>query len=661
MKKFTLVALICLSLLIWVGCGSSQSTTNTVTDTASPAPRGTYIPGTYTASHQGMGGQVPVTVTFSAERIESVSIGKHSETPGIATPVIENYPRQIVDGQTLNIDTVAGATLTSDAVREAVADTVRQAGGNVEALRTKAQAAKKAGAAIEKTVDVVVIGGGGAGLAASTSASARGASVILLEKGLALGGNTLRSGGAYNAVDPARQKAVAMDSSQITELKHILDTDPASIHEEYRDTLATLKSQIRDYLKGDTSVLFDTVELHTYQTYLGGMRTGLDGSIVYGKQELVSQLTEKSLESLEWLVSQEKSLSITDNIGTVLGGLWPRMHSISAPVGQGFIAPLENASVAQGTEIMLDTRAYELIMDNGRVVGVKAEKGDGTPVTIHATKGVVMATGGYGANPTMAIEYDNYWGGIQPDMPTTNTALSTGDGILMGQAAGANLVGMGYIQMMPSSQPVTGSLGGGLWGSAEDQVFVNKEGRRFVSEYESRDVLAKAALEQTDGMFFIICDQESAGNPQPGGKNGWGNDIDTLIETKSVYKADTLEDLARQFGADPAVLVAEIERYNSFTATGVDTDFAKIKIGAAIDVGPFYATPRTPSIHHTMGGLEINALAQVIDVNGQVIPGFFAAGEVAGGIHAGNRVGGNALPDIITYGRIAGENAAAGI
>lgn len=660
MKKIFMAALVAVIVVSMTGCGGKAEQPVSPA-AAAPVRTGTYTPGTYSASKSGMGGLVPVSVTFSADRIESVTIGNNSETPGIATPVLESFPGQIVEGQTLNIDTVAGATLTSNAVIDAVADAVTQAGGDAQTLRTKQKTQKTAGAAIEKTADVVVIGGGGAGLAAATSASERGVSVILLEKGLAVGGNTLRAGGAYNAVDPARQKNIPMDASQITELKNILTVSPSSIHEEYRPTLAALQKQITEYLKGDTSVLFDTVELHTYQTYIGGLRTGLDGETVYGDYELVSQLTENSLGSLEWLVSHDTGTGISDSIGTVLGGLWPRMHSLTSSVGHGFIDPLQKSSVTNGTEIMLDTRAYELVVENGRVIGVKAEKSDGTQVTVYATKGLVLATGGYGANPAMAIEYDNYWGGIQPDMPTTNTALSTGDGIVMGKAVNANLVGMGYIQMMPSSQPVTGSLGGGLWGSAEDQVFVNKEGRRFVSEYESRDVLAKAALQQTDGMFYIICDQESAGNPQPGGKNGWGNDIDDLIETGSVLKADTLEGLAGQIGADPAVFVAEIERYNAFTKSGVDTDFQKVKIGAAIDIGPFYATPRTPSIHHTMGGLEINALAQVIDVNGKVIPGLFAAGEVAGGIHAGNRVGGNALPDIITYGRIAGENAAAGI
>lgn len=651
-KLLALVLTLALALSL-AACGGAPASPSTT-----PGAGAIYKAGTYTAEAQGNGGMVPVTVTFSDTEILSVEIGKNSETAGIATPVLENFPTQIVEGQTLNIEAVSGATITSKAVLAAVADCVAQAGGDVEALKSKDKAAVTAGEPVEETVDVVVIGGGGAGLAAAVSAAENGASVVLIEKGAALGGNTLRAGGAYNAVDPERQASLPMDESQIKELQGILAVDETTIPEEYRPDLATLKEQIKTYLAGDTSKLFDSVELHTYQTYKGGARTGLDGTEIHGNYSLVSLMTKNSLSALNWLVSHDSETQISDSIGTVLGGLWPRMHSLTTSVGHGFISPLEKACNEMGVTIMLNTRASELITEGGRVTGVKAEKTDGTPVTLTTSKGVVMATGGYGANPAMAIEYDNYWGVLTETMPTTNSALLTGDGIIMGQAVGANLVGMGYIQLMPSSQPVTGSLGGGLWGSAEEQVFVNKEGKRFVSEYESRDVLSKAALEQTDATFYIICDQASAGDPQPGGKNSWGNDIDTLIAEGSVLKADTLEDLAKQMGADPATFVAEIEKYNSYCATGEDLDFGKVKLGGPIDVGPFYATIRTPSIHHTMGGLEINALTQVLNANGDVIPGLYAAGEVTGGIHAGNRVGGNALVDIMVFGRIAGESAA---
>lgn len=660
MKKFISILLVFALALSLIACG--QNSTESSAEEGSPsAPTSDalYTPGTYTAEAQGNGGMVPVTVEFDENKIISVVVGENNETPGIATPVLENFPNEIVEKQTLNIDAISGATVTSEALIAAVADCVTQAGGNAQALKDKEQTKAEAGEPIETSADVVVIGGGGAGLSAAVSASADGASVIVIEKGAAVGGNTLRAGGAYNAVDSVRQQNLLMEESQISELKAITTVDPSTVDKEYRETLTTLQGQITEYLSGDTSKLFDTIELHTYQTYMGGKRTGLDGEVIFGDYDLVHTLTSQSLDALQWVETLDESVEISDDIGTVLGGLWPRMHSLTTQVGHGFIDPFVTACENNGVEIITDTAAKELISEDGKIIGVIAEKTDGTPVTVHANKAVVMATGGYGANPKMAMEYDNYWGVLNEEMPTTNSSLLTGDGIVMGEQVGANLIGMGFIQLMPSSQPVTGSLGGGLWSSAEHQVFVNKEGKRFVSEYESRDVLAKAALEQSDATFYIICDQESAGDPQPGGKNSWGNDIDTLIAEGSVLKADTLEDLAEQMGADPAILVEEIERYNSFTQSGVDEDFGKVKLGDPIDIGPFYATIRTPSIHHTMGGLEINPDAQVINTDGNVIDSLYAAGEVVGGIHAGNRVGGNAIPDIIVFGRIAGKNAAA--
>lgn len=278
---------------------------------------------------------------------------------------------------------------------------------------------------------------------------------------------------------------------------------------------------------------------------------------------------------------------------------------------------------------MLETKGTELIMENGRVTGINAVKTDGTPVVLKANKGVVMATGGYGANPAMAAKYNTYWEKIPNDMKTTNTPNATGDGIVMGEAVGANLIGMGFVQLTPSSHPDTGALSGGVWGSAESQVFVNKDGKRFVNEYAERDVLSKAALAQKDGLFYIICDKNTAGI-KPDGKNGWGDNIEDLIKTKSIYKADTLEDLAKQIGVPADNLVNEIKKYNSYIDNGNDPDFGKKNFGPKIEVGSFYATPRSPSIHHTMGGLEIDSSARVLDKSGKVIPGFYAAGEVTG-------------------------------
>ena len=326
---------------------------------------------------------------------------------------------------------------------------------------------------------------------------------------------------------------------------------------------------------------------------------------------------------------------------------WFPVHQAHGENGadrNGNIIPiLEKAARDAGVEIMLNTKGNEIILADGRAVGVKAEAADSAAVLLHAEKGVVLTTGGFSANAPMVVEYNNYWPGLSPTMPSTNAAGITGDGINMAKAIGADLVGMGFAQLMPSSHPVDGSLFSGIWGSAETQVFVNKEGKRYVNEYAERDVLSKAAPDQTDGIFYIICDAKIASDPAR---------IEAMEAAGNVVSADTLEELANKLGIPADAFVETIDRYNSFVE--------KPLFGEKIDTAPFVATPRSPSLHHTMGGVKIDAGAHVISTEGSVIPGLYAAGEVCGGIHAGNRLGGNAMTDFLVFGSIAGTNAAEG-
>lgn len=649
MKKKRLISILMIFvLLLMAGCNNGSSK-DAVSNEDSKA---LFKEGTYTAEAQGNGGPVKVEVTFTATEIKDIKILSQTETAGLGDTAIEKIRLNILAGQTLAVDTISGATYSSNAILQAVENCVKQAGGDVEALKQKV-VDTKSGEAIEKSADVIIVGGGGAGLAAAASASQNGSTVILIEKSIALGGNTLRSGGGYNTYDPERQKNVEMNQSLLNELNGYLDVNPKD-YGEFAPAFETLQTQIKEYLAGDTSVLFDSPELHEIQAYFGGTRTDLKGNTITPTYELMTTMTSNSLTTLKWL--EDLGVNVTDDIGTILGALWPRSHSIAEHTGIGFIKPLENKAVELGTEIILETKAEELIVEDGKVVGVKAVKSDGTPITLKAHKGVVMATGGYGANPEMRQEYNTYWPEMPLTMKTTNTPAATGDGIIMGEKIGAQLVGMGFIQLMPSSHPETGSLSGGVWGSAEDQVFVNKDGKRFINEYSERDVLASAALQQEDQLFYIICDENTAGIT-PEGKNLWGDKVEKLVETKSIYRADTLEDLALQLGMEKNALVDEINKYNSCIEQEIDPDFGKTNFGKKIETAPFYATPRSPSVHHTMGGLTIDTSARVLDKNNEVIPGFYAAGEVTGGIHAGNRLGGNAITDIMVFGKIAGESA----
>ena len=600
-----------------------------------------YTEGTYTATAQGNNGPVTVSVTFSADAITDVTVVEHSETAGLSDRPIAEIPAAIVENQSLAVDTVSGATNSSNAILTAVADCVAQAGGDVEAL--KAVAVEKAPVEdVEATYDVVVLGGGGAGLTASITAAQNGAKVILVEKAGSLGGNTLIAGQGFNACDPERQANTEMSEALLGQLKSYLDLDPADFG-AFAEVLETVKGQINDYIASGSTTLFDSPELHMLHTYMGGKRTGLDGTVIEPDLELARTFATNALDALEW--AESIGAQWNDTTSTILGAMWPRSHGLA---NGNVITILTDAAKANGVEIVTDTRANELIVENGKVVGVKATTSEGANVTLHANSGVVLATGGFSANAPMVVEYNNYWPGLSDTMPSTNAPTITGDGIVMAKAVGADLVGMGFAQLMPSSHPVDGSLFSGIWGSAETQVFVNKEGKRYVNEYAERDVLSKAALAQTDGIFYIICDNKIAKNDDVAGMEAKGN----------VVVADTLEELAEKLGIPADTFVETIERYNSFVDAQKDDDFGKPLFGEKIDEAPFVATPRSPSLHHTMGGVKIDTNTHVISTEGNVIDGLYAAGEVTGGLHAGNRLGGNAMTDFLVFGRIAGENAA---
>jgi len=600
-----------------------------------------YTEGTYTATAQGNNGLVTVSVTFSADAITDVTVVEHSETAGLSDRPIAEIPAAIVENQSLAVDTVSGATNSSNAILTAVADCVAQAGGDVEAL--KAVAVEKAPVEdVEATYDVVVLGGGGAGLTASITAAQNGAKVILVEKAGSLGGNTLIAGQGFNACDPERQANTEMSEALLGQLKSYLDLDPADFG-AFAEVLETVKGQINDYIASGSTTLFDSPELHMLHTYMGGKRTGLDGTVIEPDLELARTFATNALDALEW--AESIGAQWNDTTSTILGAMWPRSHGLA---NGNVITILTDAAKANGVEIVTDTRANELIVENGKVVGVKATTSEGANVTLHANSGVVLATGGFSANAPMVVEYNNYWPGLSDTMPSTNAPTITGDGIVMAKAVGADLVGMGFAQLMPSSHPVDGSLFSGIWGSAETQVFVNKEGKRYVNEYAERDVLSKAALAQTDGIFYIICDNKIAKNADVAGMEAKGN----------VVVADTLEELAEKLGIPADTFVETIERYNSFVDAQKDDDFGKPLFGEKIDEAPFVATPRSPSLHHTMGGVKIDTNTHVISTEGNVIDGLYAAGEVTGGLHAGNRLGGNAMTDFLVFGRIAGENAA---
>ena len=242
------------------------------------------------------------------------------------------------------------------------------------------------------------------------------------------------------------------------------------------------------------------------------------------------------------------------------------------------------------------------------------------------------------------------------DIKSTNRPGAMGDGAWMAEKIGAKLIDMEQIQLLPMGEPETGSLSGNIEQGVEDRIFVNKDGNRFVDEGARRDIMTKALFEQEDSLMWVIVDKHSY--PTGDTKNNFDETIDFLVEEGTAFKAETLEKLAAQISVNPNNLVDAVETFNKAVDKEIDDPFGRTLFDNKIDTPPFYAGARMPTVHHTMGGIEINTKAQVLNTEGKAIKGLYAAGEVTGGIHGSNRLGGNAVPDTVVFGKIAGESAA---
>lgn len=584
-------------------------------------------PGTYEAEAVGNNGPVKVAVTVDAASILSVEVLDHTETAGLCDTPIATIPGAIVDAQSVAVDTISGATNTSKAIIAATTAALEAAGADIEAFSKVVEKEFVLSEDVkELEADVVIVGAGGAGLAAATTVQEKGGSYIVVEKMAMIGGNTARSGSTLNAADPERQQKVEL-TANIQEVYEAIEATPVS--EAHAALQQKVKQQLEDYVASGATYIFDTPELHALNTF--------DAGDHIADLALIETMTNGALDARTWL--QDLGCKWTENVYLTIGGLWPRsMNAAEGP--SGIINALK--STVPDECIMLNTLATELIMVDGKATGVKAyDVVTGQQYAIHGN--VILATGGYGANAALVAELHSI-----PELMTSNAASSTGDGMLMAQDIGAALTGMEKIQIHPHGNPKTGALQSHFAGSVSNSIYVNKEGKRFTEETGRRDDISNDTLAQTDHIMFSIYDVRTS-NPNS----------DAAVELGNAFKADTLEELAAQAGIDPAGLVAEVAHYNEMVDAGADTDFGKKAVELRIEEAPFYCVPLMPTIHHTMGGLKIDTDTRVYNEAGEIIDGLYAAGEVTGGIHGGNRIGGNAITDIIVFGRIAGENALA--
>lgn len=699
-----------------------------------------FTPGTYTASATGYNAAIELAVTFSETAIEAIDVISHGETEHVGEPAISIMIDNIVAFNSTGVDTVSGATVTSNTILSAVRDAAQQAGCDVAALNKGGTPfAYEAQETIEDTYDIVIVGAGGAGMAAGAAAAQNGATVIVLETNVEMGGNTLVSGGAFQAVaeayvfDPDNPDATTgidpifgevekskSNLGNLATLERILnwseepfdgtiaDTSvkmtvddynlsERGVHAEFLPTLQTLKEQIKVYMAyaeekmaagaSETDLtLFSTEELHIFQTYYGGLRLSADKTEwIYNDYDLVAQVVRNAYSVKEWLAEQGATFSAKRTTSTLIGCLWQRINGVSGGVVDGveysgkwgayFKVP-ENTilSANEKNTIMTRTTAKELLVDEaGKVIGVKAVRYDGTEVILHATKGVILATGGYGANIDMVIDTNKYWSddNLTSDLQTTNRSAADGSGILMAQEVGAAVTGMGYAQLMPLGWVDNGDLAGG---AGENVIFIasaehENAGQRYVDESAERDVLSQGAFDYGDekGVYIELSN---------GASGGTSSDARTLaVEGRTYYC--TLEETAELLGIDAAVIEKTITEYDAYVMGVSDVPPTPAKNGYTATIGSVDKDengnylPETyridmlkvrfmrPSTHHTMGGLQVDLERHVLREDGSVIEGLYAAGEVTGGVFAGNRLGGNAIVEILVSGRIAGESASA--
>jgi len=590
---------------------------------------------TGTGTAKGFGGDVTVTLTVTDGVITEVKAEGAGETPGVGTPALEQLPAAMAAGNTVNVDIVSGATFTSNAVLEAAKAALAAAGLNAEDYMTKVEAAKAEDAAYD--VDVVIVGAGGAGMTAALTAAEHGAKVIIVESQAAVGGNSVRATGGMNAGDTPTQDTNAFGENAGVEAV-LKNAEAYADNKAIAELAAEVTVQWQAYQQNPEGY-FDSEELMELDTMIGGK--GINDP------ELVETLAEDSSEGIEWLKKYGIDLC---NVGAFGGASVKRIHrpvnaeGKTVSVGAYMIPLMKDACEAnENITILLETTANEIIMADGKAAGIVATGKDGNTVTVNA-KAVVLAAGGFGANLEMVASYKPELEGFM----TTNAPGIQGQGILMAQKVGAATVDMEQIQIHPTVQFDTAALiTEGLRG--DGAILVNAEGKRFIDEVGTRDVVSAAEIAQTGSYSWLIVDQAMLDKSSV---------IAGYVKKGFVFSGATYEELAAQIDVPAEDFAATMNAWNGYVAAKNDPDFGRVSFANPLDTAPYYAIKVTAGVHHTMGGVKINDDTEVIDVNGNEIPGLYAAGEITGGVHGANRLGGNAVSDFVVFGRIAGEEAA---
>lgn len=558
---------------------------------------GTNKNGSYKGEANGANGPIKVEVTVKKDKIEDIKIIESNESDGVSDLALKQIPKAIVKNQGLDVDAISGASSTSNAIVDAVKNALEKSEVDIATMSKVKVNLPKAKKISKTDYDVVVIGGGGAGLTSAITAAEKGANVVLLEKLPVLGGNTLISGGEMATPNNWLQEEEGIKDSKDLFYEDIIkggdyENDPALVR-----VLADNALSGAEWLRDDVKVEFED-----YLLFFGGHSV---------KRSLV-----------------------------------PKNAS-----GAELIKKLEKKARDSKVTILTETDAKKISTSNGKNFNRVESKINGKDVTFTAKDGIIITSGGFGSNLEMRKKYNK---DMDEKILATTSAGSMGDGILIGDSIGAGTTDMEFIQTYPTCDPETGRL---LYvGDVRMEgrsILVNKEGKRFVEELERRDVISKAVTRQSDGYSYMFWDQSAMDTSKVDKTHQ--KEYDSLIERGLLFKANTIEAAAKHFNINDTELKKTINNYNQYSKDGKDLEFNKRGKLVEFSNGPYYIMKSIPAVHHTMGGLTINTKAQLLDGDKNPIPNVYAAGEVTGDVHGTNRLGSDAIADIIVFGRIAGD------
>lgn len=599
MKKLISIILVFAMVLGLAACSSNapkspSDSDNPPKDTAA----GVFKEGTYTGTAQGHNGPVTVEVTVDKNSVKSIALKESAETNGIGDVAFDKVSKNIIDGQTLNIDSVSGATISSVAVLSAVKDALANTGADISALSAnKYDKSKGENQTID--TDVVVIGSGGAGISAAIEAAEGGAKVVVLEKLARTGGSTRTSSGM-----------VVVGGSKLQEEAGI------------EDSVENLKNYWLERGEGNVD------------------------------EEMVIYAAEHANDALDFLI--ESGINYNPQ-GIVFSGTAdvPRAH-IPPTYGVEFMDLLIERAEKAGVKIYTETKAEELIKDGDKVVGVKASQ-NGADFIVNA-KAVILATGGFDHNEELKAKYS-------PDAVgawAVSAPQNTGDGLIMGMEAGADTVFKGGVIGWKVVNPAYGhttNVGRPVYGLPN--LIVDKNGDRFADESEDYPFLFKSMVANGSEKFYFVFDSDARDTVQLEATTATIQSLKAAVEAGVAYKADSIEELEKVSGLTN--LAESVNEFNAAIEIGKDEQFGRdVSTMKTIGVGPFYALQCQKATLGSFGGLKINIAGEVLDKDGNAIPGLYAAGEVANGDFFSDiyPASGSSISMCVIFGREAGKSAA---